>query len=92
MLLNSPSPNLGEIKQIIADIIRHNERASETIRRLRTLLKKKTVAVKDIDLNEAVREVVEFLSDQASAQRITMSSILAPQVPRVTVIGFSFSR
>ncbi len=83
VLLNSPSPNLGEIKEILAEIIRHNQRASETIRRLRNLLKKRTVEVKGIDLNEAVREVLEFLSDQAAASDIKLRSLLTPQMPRV---------
>ena len=76
------SPNLDEIKKIVADIRSYNQRASEIIRRLRALLKKQPAQVQDIDLNETVREVLEFLSDQAAARNVTLSSMLAPQALR----------
>jgi ABC-type uncharacterized transport system substrate-binding protein len=53
LMLNSPSPNLEEVKEILADIRRDDERASEVIRRLRRLLKKTTLEAQDIDLNKS---------------------------------------
>jgi C4-dicarboxylate-specific signal transduction histidine kinase len=38
LILNSPSPDLSEIKEILADIRRDDLRASEVIRRMRSLL------------------------------------------------------
>src|SRR5262249_56074170 len=37
----------------------------------------------DVEVNETVREVFKFLSNQASARAITLSSRLAPQAMRV---------
>ena len=84
LLLASPSPNLEEIKEILADIRRDDQRASEVIKRLRRLLTKTVFRAQDIDLNETVREVFEFLSVQASARNVTLSSTLAPRALRVS--------
>jgi signal transduction histidine kinase len=84
LLMNSPSPNLSEIKEILADIKRDDQRASEVIRRLRSLLKKATFEARDIDLNETVREVFDIVSVQAAARDITLNKELAPQVLRVS--------
>jgi len=82
-MLNSPSPNLDEIKEIVADITRDDQRASEVILRLRRLHTKSVVEAQDIDLNEAIGEVFEFLSIPAAERHVTLDSRLAPQGPRV---------
>jgi signal transduction histidine kinase len=84
LILNSPSPNLEEIKEILIDIRRDDERASEVIRRLRRLLKKTALEVQDIDLNELVRDVLELLSGQSSARNVTLSAMLSAQGVQVS--------
>ena len=79
LILSSPSPDLGEIKQILADIKRDDQRASEVIRRLRSLLSRTTFEVQKVDLNEIMREVFDFVSVQASARNVTLNNVLAPQ-------------
>ena len=56
LVLAFPSPNLEEIKEILGDIRRDDQRASEVIKRLRRLLTKTVFRAQDIDLNETVRE------------------------------------
>jgi signal transduction histidine kinase/ABC-type uncharacterized transport system substrate-binding protein len=84
VLLNSPSPDLEEVKTILDEIRRDDQRASEVIRRLRRLLGKSAIEAQNIDLNETVREVFEFLSAQAAARKITLSSRLAQGPLRVS--------
>jgi signal transduction histidine kinase len=84
LLLESPSPDLVEVRKIVSDIRRNDQRASQIIQRLRGLLKKKTVASKSIDLNETVGEVLEFLTAQASANDIRLITAMAPQSLRVS--------
>ena len=62
LILRSPSPDIDEMKEIVADIRHDQKRASEVIRRLRSLLRKTPFEVRDIDLNEVVRETEEFVS------------------------------
>src|SRR3954447_14292941 len=54
ILLKSPSPNLDEIKEILAHIKRDDRRASEVIKRLRTLLTRAKVVNEDFDLNDTI--------------------------------------
>jgi signal transduction histidine kinase len=75
--------DLTEINDILTHIQRDAARASEVIHRLRGLLSKTISKAKVFELNEAVRQVFDLLSDQASSQRITLSTSFAPQEPRV---------
>ena len=43
VILNSSSPDIAELKDIVKDILRDDRRASEVIRRMKSLLKKNTL-------------------------------------------------
>jgi signal transduction histidine kinase len=77
IILNSPSPNLDEIKTIVDEIRRDDQRASEVILRLRRLLKKSASETENIDLNEKVRQVFRLISVQAAERNVTLNSSLA---------------
>ena len=83
LILNSASPDLEEIKLIVNEIKRDDERASEVIVRLRRLLGKAALEARDVELNETVREAFEFLSAQAFARNVTLSNRPDPQPLRV---------
>jgi C4-dicarboxylate-specific signal transduction histidine kinase len=76
-LLTSDHPDVEEIRTIVADIKRDDQRASEVIKRLRSYLTKTSLGTQDVDLNETVREVLGFLRDQAVAGKISLNSELA---------------
>ena len=75
LILNSPAPDLGEVKEILADIKRDDFRANEVIRRMRSFLKRTPYEDRDIDLNDAISEVFDFLSVQASARNVALSFV-----------------
>jgi signal transduction histidine kinase len=79
-VLVSPHPDLEELKDIVDDILRDDRRASEVIRRIRSLLKKAPFEPKNIDLNELVRETVDFLSALAVGREVKLSSFISPVV------------
>jgi len=84
LLLGSASPpNLDEIREILAEIKRDDQRASEVIKRLRSLLTKAEAQAEEIDLNDTVREVFGFLSAQAASRNVALNSIFPAQVVRV---------
>jgi C4-dicarboxylate-specific signal transduction histidine kinase len=58
LMLKSSSPDIDEIREIVADIRQDENRATEVIRRLRSLLRKAPFELTDIDLNEVVRETI----------------------------------
>jgi signal transduction histidine kinase len=79
LLLKSSSPNLDEIREIVADIRRDDERAGEVIQRLRSMLKKAPPEIKDFDLNEVVRNTILILSPLAIAREVDFKSVLFPE-------------
>jgi signal transduction histidine kinase len=83
LMLKSSSPNIDEVKEILADIRRDDQRASEVIRRLRSVLKKTPFEVKDIDLNETVRDVVGFVMTLAEGRHIALKYTSAPTELRI---------
>ncbi len=77
-ILKSPTPDLAELKDIVKDILNDDRRASEVIRRMRSLLKRAPFDPKDLDLNEVVRETVDLLSAVTLGHKVELSSSLAP--------------
>ncbi|WP_407178511.1 ATP-binding protein [Bradyrhizobium sp. STM 3562] len=78
LVLRSSGPEMDEAREIVADIRRDNERASEVIRRLRSLLKKTPFELNSLNLNDIVREATEFLSALAAARGVTLTSLISP--------------
>jgi signal transduction histidine kinase len=78
LMIGSPSPNLREIKEILSDIRRDDQRASEVIGRLRSLLKKAPFELKHIDLNDVAGETIKFLSALAIAREVELTDFIAP--------------
>ena len=73
-----PDPDIAELKDIVKDILQDDRRASEVIRRMRSLLKKAPFELKNIDLNDVARETVEFLSALAVARKVELISVITP--------------
>ena len=77
-ILDSTSPDIAELKDIVKDILQDDRRASEVIRRMRSLLKKAPFEQKNLDLNEVVRDTVEFLSSLAVGRKVELLSLIRP--------------
>jgi signal transduction histidine kinase len=77
-ILQSSNPDIAELKDIVKDILQDDRRVAEVIRRMRSLLKKAPFEVKNIDLNDLVRETVEFLSALAIARTVELVSVITP--------------
>jgi signal transduction histidine kinase/ABC-type uncharacterized transport system substrate-binding protein len=76
LMLDSAAPDMSEIKTILSDIKRADQRATEVIQRLRRLFKKSRVESRNVDLNEIVGEVIGILAAQAKAQDVTLNTAL----------------
>ena len=56
-LLSANPPDLDQIREILADIRRDDQRAGDIINHVRGLLKRKAdIELQELDLNEAIRE------------------------------------
>jgi len=75
-ILKSPNPDIAELDEIVSDIVRDDRRASEVIRRMRSLLTKAPFDLKRLDLNDVARETVEFLSTLAVARKVELTSLM----------------
>ena len=85
LMLQSPAPDLVELKEILADIRRDDQRASQVLRRLRGFLKRAPFEVRDIDLNDIMREAFGFLAVQASNRNVAL--YLQPTAGELRVKG-----
>jgi signal transduction histidine kinase len=83
MFLATDPPALDEVRDILADIRKDDQRASEVIRRMRKLLRKQELVPKSIEINEAVEEVLRLLANDASARKVVMKLERTGGLPRV---------
>lgn len=83
LMLEQPSLDTTELKEILSDIRRDDQRAGEVIRRLRSLLMRAPFEAKEIDLNEVVAEALDLVSGLAHARDVTVESILSAEPLRV---------
>jgi signal transduction histidine kinase len=73
-ILRSASPDLNELKEILVDIRRDDERATDVIRRLRSLLKRTPFEARIIDLNATVKEAVDLLAPVMKQRNIAIQT------------------
>jgi signal transduction histidine kinase len=71
-------PDIIELSDIVDDILHDDQRASEVIRRMRSLLKRAPFDPKNYDFNEVVRETVGLFSAVAAGRKVELASFLAP--------------
>jgi signal transduction histidine kinase len=83
MFLATEPPALDEVRDILADIRKDDQRASEVIRRMRSLLRKQEMAPKSIEINEAVEEVLKLLSSDAAARKVAIKFERTVDLPHV---------
>jgi signal transduction histidine kinase len=82
MFLTADPPALDEVRDILADIRKDDQRASEVIRRMRGLLRKHELAPQPIEINGTVEEVLKLLSTDASARKVAMKFEATAGLPR----------
>jgi PAS domain S-box-containing protein len=81
--LSREQPNLDEVRETVADIIEDDKRASDIIRRLRTLFGSGSVDFNSVDLNEVVREVARFAKDSEKLNRVSIVVDLEEDLPPI---------
>jgi C4-dicarboxylate-specific signal transduction histidine kinase len=73
MFLQAPSPDLEEVRAILADIRKDDQRAGEVIDRMRLQLKQHEVEHSLLDLNLLTGEVLELVSPEADSRKIWLT-------------------
>lgn len=83
MFLMREPPALDEVRDILADICRDDQRASEVIRRMRSLLRREELAPQAVEINAAVDEILKLLSINASVRKVAINFERTAGLPRV---------
>jgi len=83
ILLESKQPHLEEVLRILADIRKDDLRASEVIRHMRELLRKRELELKPIDLNAAASDVLRFVAGETHRQGVKIEKQFADNLPVV---------
>jgi signal transduction histidine kinase len=80
ILLKANPPDLGQIGEILSDIVRDEQRASEIIAGLRNLLNNRTEAdLRTFELNDTVRDVVKIIAPEMEKRGVVLRTLLASE-------------
>lgn len=83
MLLNRPDPPLDEIREILGDIRRDDLRASEVIRRVRSLVARGETRMAPLDPGALTQGVVAMVRGDCRRRAITLDCDMAANLPQV---------
>jgi PAS domain S-box-containing protein len=83
LFMQSTTPDLEEIRAILADIRSDDQRAGNVIDRMRTLLKRHILETQLLDLTELVDNVAELARPEALTRRVKLAVTLPPDLPSV---------
>ena len=81
--LESPSPDLDEVRAILDDIVEDDRRAGRVLERLRSMLRRREPEVTEVDVNQLVLNVVHFLHSDAVIRNAAVNQELDPTLPTV---------
>jgi PAS domain S-box-containing protein len=73
----------NELREILHDIVKDGNRAGEVISRISDLTKKTPPRRDNLEINGAIREVVEFTRGEAEKNRVSVHAELADSLPTV---------
>ncbi len=72
-----------ELHKILSYIINDNQRATEVIHRLRSLLKKGASAIKQLDINTLIDETLLLIATDATVREIVLEKELEKDLPTI---------
>jgi C4-dicarboxylate-specific signal transduction histidine kinase len=81
--LDGQSPNLEEVRQALTRIAKDGDRAAEVIDRIRALIKRAPPRRDRLDINEAIREVIELTRGEAARNGVSVHTDLADGLPLI---------
>jgi C4-dicarboxylate-specific signal transduction histidine kinase len=74
---------LGDIRDMLRDIIRDDVRAAEVIQRLRSMLTQGEIQRRPVDLNQVVRDVLALARSDLITRNVSVITDLQPQAALV---------
>jgi len=81
--LAGDTPNIEEARETARRIVRDGKRAAEIIGRIRALTKRTATPRERLDLNEAIREILPLVGDEAKKKSVTIRTCFADDISPV---------
>jgi len=81
--LGALPPNLDEAQQALGRIVRDGNRAGTVVGRIRNHIKKAPLSDERLDINAAIREVIELTGNEATKNSVLVQTDLAEGLPLV---------
>ena len=82
--LAAQPPNMEEARQTLSGIVADGRRASEIIKRIRGLVKKAPQQIEQLDINEAIREVIDLTRGEMRKTGVSLQTQLVADLPPVS--------
>jgi two-component system, LuxR family, sensor kinase FixL len=83
MFLQQDAPDLEEIRAILDDIRKDDQRAGAVIDRMRSLLRRQEVETRPLEVDELFGDVAALLRPEAVARKVKLAVGIQGHVPRV---------
>jgi signal transduction histidine kinase len=83
IILQKKNPDLEEIRAILTDIRKDNQRAGNVIDRLRSLLKRRSLELKSLDFGELLKETITLSESDARARQVHLVLQAPSKLPSV---------
>jgi PAS domain S-box-containing protein len=81
--LGARPPDLEEVRQALGRIVKDANRAGDVIGRIRELIKKAPPRKDQVDINEAIREVIELTRGEAAKNGASVQTALGEGLPPI---------
>jgi predicted ATPase/signal transduction histidine kinase len=81
--LASDHPDLGDVRKVVARILRDAQRAAEIIGRIRSQFVSSAPFRESVDLDAISRDIVSILRDEAVRHNISLRVDVAPDLPQI---------
>ena len=81
--LDRQPPNLEKARQVLADIVKDSHRAGDVIGRIRDLIKKAPPRKDRVEINGAIREVIELTYSEAVKNGVSVQTQFAESLPLI---------
>ncbi|MEM5384052.1 AAA family ATPase [Paraburkholderia phymatum] len=79
--LHAQPPNVDEVRQVLGHIVKDAGRAGDVLGRIRDLVRKAPPRTEPVDINEAIREVIELTCGEATKSGASVQTQLADGLP-----------
>jgi PAS domain S-box-containing protein len=81
--LSAEPPNFREVDDALSLIVKEGNRAGDVVGRIRALIKKAPVRKEDVEINDAILEVIALTRTEAANNSVSVRTQLAEGLPRV---------